>query len=256
MLPKFLTPYYIDNKKLVRIGSKYDGGYVVLKKSIYKTNHLITFGICDNFEFEKEFQKLSKCTLNSYDNSIDFNFWLNRLKKDLLKFIQLKIFKLNKLLDIFKYLDFLIFYSKKKNNFFLKKITNKKTKNSICFEDTIDKNIKNFFLKIDIEGYEYEFINQILKFEKNLTGLVIEFHNVERKYFKIKNFIKKLKFQKLIHIHGCTYAGLNNKNIPEVLELTFANINFLDDLNKNKKKKFPIRFLDSPNSKRHRQHRF
>ena len=256
MLPKFLTPYYISNKKLVRIGSKYDGGYVVLKKSVYKTKHLITYGICDNFDFEKQFQKLSKCTLSSYDNSIDFNFWLSRLKKDLIKFFQLKIFKLNKLLDIFKYLDFLIFYSKKKNNFYLKKITNKNKKNCIRFVDTINKNKNNFFLKIDIEGYEYEFISQILKFEKNLTGFVIELHYVEKKYFIIKNFIQKLKFQKLIHIHGCTYANLNKKNIPEVLELTFANINLLDHLNKNKKKKYPIKFLDNPNSKRHRQHRF
>lgn len=38
MLPNFLKPFHIDNKKLVRIGPKLDGGYVIDKKSVLDAN--------------------------------------------------------------------------------------------------------------------------------------------------------------------------------------------------------------------------
>ena len=38
MLPNFLKPFHIDNQKLVRVGPKLDGGYVIDKKSILNTS--------------------------------------------------------------------------------------------------------------------------------------------------------------------------------------------------------------------------
>ena len=61
--------------------------------------------------------------------------------------------------------------------------------------DTILKkiSIKKIFLKIDIEGDEYKILDQIIKNSENLTGLVIEFHNVSRNIINtIETFIKKL----------------------------------------------------------------
>ena len=251
MLPKFLMPFYVRNKELIRVGSKFDGGYVVLIKSIVNTKHLITYGISDNFDFEKEFQKKSNCTLVSYDDSTNLKFWFLRLIKDLIKLLQLKIFKYDKIINIFKFIDFYFFYKKKNNNFYLKKISNKK--NCLPFHKTINPKINNFFLKIDIEGYEYEFFNQILKFEDKMTGFVIEFHQIEKHYYKIKKFINKLKHQKLIHIHGCTYSKINKKKIPDIMELSFANKIYLNNTKTKKYKKYPVKVLDNPNSKRHTQ---
>lgn len=251
MLPNFLIPIFVNNNKLIRVGSEFDGGYVILKKSIKKTRHLITYGISDNFDFEKHFQMINKCSVDSYDHSVDFNFWLKRFYLDVIKFLQLKIFKFNKIINIFKFIDFFIFYNRKGNNFYLKKISNKK--NCVPFERTLDFKKKDVFLKIDIEGSEYEFINKLIKYERNLTGFVIEFHKVHSNYKTICKFIRNLKFQKLIHIHGNTFSHINKKKIPDTLELSFANINLIPKTNKINKKKYPIKYLDSPNSKRHKQ---
>ena len=107
-------PSFVNNEELIRLGSRFDGGYVVLKKQIKETNCLVSFGISDNWDFEEEFHNLSNCEVDAYDYSIDKNFWLNRFKKDLVKFLCLKIFKPKKIKSMFKYFFFKSFFNKKK----------------------------------------------------------------------------------------------------------------------------------------------
>ena len=114
MIPSFLKPISSKNSDLVRIGSKYDGGYVVNKTVLKKTEILISYGISDNFDFEKNFQKLSNCYVDSYDYSIDKQFWLKRFRLDCIKLFCLKIFTPSKFINIFKFLEFYLFYNKKK----------------------------------------------------------------------------------------------------------------------------------------------
>ena len=71
MFPIKLKPIFIKNSKLVRLGSIDDGGYVVPKKVLKNTDYLISFGISDNWDFEKHFARLSSCVVDSYDHSID-----------------------------------------------------------------------------------------------------------------------------------------------------------------------------------------
>ena len=53
MLPKIFKPYYIEVSQLVRIGSLEDGGYILTNTLVKNVKHLISFGIQDNFDFEK-----------------------------------------------------------------------------------------------------------------------------------------------------------------------------------------------------------
>ena len=72
MLPNFLKPFHIDNKKLVRIGPKLDGGYVIDKKSVLDANIIITCGLNDDWEFERDFFKQNKkCKILAFDHTIN-----------------------------------------------------------------------------------------------------------------------------------------------------------------------------------------
>ena len=120
--PKELKPVFVDNKDLVRLGSIDDGGYVVPIKTIMNSKTLLSFGISDNWDFEKDFSKMSNAKIFAYDHSIDSNFWISKFKKDLIKFLKLKIFKPKKLYKMFQYIDFLFFFRlKKKKSIFFKK---------------------------------------------------------------------------------------------------------------------------------------
>ena len=55
MLPKILKPFHSDKSNLVRIGPKKDGGYVIDKRVIEKSEVIITCGLNDDWDFEKDF---------------------------------------------------------------------------------------------------------------------------------------------------------------------------------------------------------
>ena len=249
MLPKFLKPYQINNSNLIRIGPKRDGGYVIDKRVIKKTYNLVTCGLNDDWEFEKEFLKKNiSCNLYAYDHTINNEYWIKRFKKDIIHLIILKKLRLWKILDIFKYIDYLNFF--RKNKFHLQKqiVPKKKTKNQITIPEILNK-LENIFLKIDIEGDEYLILDKIKKNSKNLIFLIIEFHEVHKNLKKIENFLKKLDL-KLIHIHANNFEGTNRNKIPKVLELSLLNKKFFKIKNKFTKNNYPINYLDYRNFKR------
>tara|TARA_B100001057_G_scaffold259564_1_gene259756 strand:+ start:384 stop:1181 length:798 start_codon:yes stop_codon:yes gene_type:complete len=252
LFPKFLKPYFLKKEELIRLGSIDDGGYVLPLKDIKNTDVLISLGISDNWDFEKDFSKISHAKILAYDHSIDLNFWILKFKKDLIKFFKLKIFKPKKIYKMIQYVDFLFFFRfKKKNQFFLKKIGN--TKECVNIKKIISGHINEndkIFLKIDIEGSEYEILDQIVSIKDKIQGLVIEFHNVSKNLHIIENFLKKIEdYLNLVHIHANNYSVKEANQFPEALELSISSIN-LKNLDLDDFREYPIRDLDFPNSKR------
>lgn len=252
--PNFLKPHYVNKNELIRVGSIDDGGYVVPLKNIKDSELLISIGISDNWDFEKDFSKISNAKILAYDDSINFNYWINRFKKDLVKFFKLKIFKPRKIYKMFQFIDFFFFFKKNsKNKFFLKRIGNEK--NSININEIDLSEIKdnhNVFLKIDIEGSEYEILEQIILIKKKLQGIVIEFHEVTSNLDKIKNFLRAIEDDlKLVHIHANNYSLKEFDQFPSAVELTISNLDRISDDNYDiKSHEYPLEGLDFPNSKR------
>ena len=56
-------------------------------------------------------------------------------------------------------------------------------------------------MKVDIEGGEYNVLDQIIKYQNNLTGLAIEFHNCDLMLEEIRLFIKTFDLD-LVHLDG------------------------------------------------------
>lgn len=247
-----LKPIFIDNSELIRLGSIDDGGYVVPVETVMTSNILISMGISDNWDFEKDFAKKSKVKILAFDYSLNSNFWKSKFKKDLIKFLQFKIFKPKKFYKMFQFIDFLLFFRFNKNNqFFLEKIG--KNKGSVSLNSIINtyaKSYEKIFLKIDIENYEYEIIDEIILHKAKIQGIVIEFHSVSKNLKKIYDIIDKLNSDlKLVHIHINNYSVKETAQFPEAIELTFSRVNFHND-NLINNKEYPIKNLDFPNSKR------
>lgn len=86
-------------------------------------------------------------------------------------------------------------------------------------------NSNKIFLKIDIKGSEYRILEDLIKYQNNISGLVIEFHNIDLRMQRILEFIKNLNL-KLIHIHGQNSGGKDYLDIngdPIQIELTFSS---------------------------------
>ena len=253
--PKFLQPYYINKEKLIRVGSYDDGGYVVPISNIKETELLISMGISDNWDFEKHFSKVSNAKILAYDDSITLEYWINRFKKDLLKFFKLKIFKPKKIYKMFQFIDFFFFFkNNKKNQFFLKRIGNNQNSiNIIEIDHNEIKKIKKVFLKIDIEGSEYEILDQIILIKEKIEGIVIEFHDVFSNLDKIRSFLRRINSRlKLVHVHANNYSMKEFDEFPNAIELTFSNVDKItcNDSDTTNLHEYPLKDLDFPNSKR------
>jgi hypothetical protein len=208
-LDKFFKP--IANYELVRVGRSNDGGYLIGKNSINSSEYLISMGLDLDWSFEEEFKKKNdKINIICFDNNLDKKFIL---KKIIIQTI-LIIFNKN--------LNYLIFLIKSFINFdvFIKKVTYKKKKINYGDVLKIQNGINNLFFKIDIEGSEYRILDELITIKNKITGLVIEFHDVDLHLSKIENFINNIGL-KLIHIHPNNFGGLDKFGNPYLIELTF-----------------------------------
>ena len=91
-------------------------------------------------------------------------------------------------------------------------------------------------------------MDQIIKYQERLSGLVIEFHNCDLMLEKIKQFVEKLKLD-LVHIHVNNFGIITENCFPTVIELTFSPKQYNSKREKDESD-FPVKFLDQPNDKK------
>ena len=255
MLPKFLKPYHVKLSNLIRIGPKTDGGYVIDKRVLNKTKILITCGLNDDWEFEKSFlEQKPAIKIITFDHTVNQDFWVKRFKKDIIHFLLLKKLRISKILDIFKFINYYLFFRENRKHY-IKKVVFKKKNNE---EITIPKILKNYdkvFLKVDIEGSEYVILEDILKVQNKISALIIEFHDIDKNRAIIENFIQRLELS-LTHIHPNNYGKLDENNDPIIIELSFEKYpkiidgevelpNILDQKNNPKKNDIFIKFNEN-----------
>lgn len=197
---------------LIRLGGSNDGGYLIGYNSIIKSQKLITFGVGENWEFEKDFLNKNKnCKIFCYDHKPILKHLIRLFFISLLFLPTSPSFKfLNYLMKIFNF-----FKTRKKINFITKHVSYGSLDKLLT--NNLDNNI---FLKIDIEGSEYRLLEEIIKHEEKFIGLIIEFHNADIHKKIIHDFFIRFNL-KLTHIHSCNCGQLDANGDPLVFELTF-----------------------------------
>jgi hypothetical protein len=214
-----LKIYKYDNK--VRLGQNCDGGYVIAETDgIYDC--YISAGVSNEESFSRDF--INKYNMNC-TNSFAFDGTIRKYPTQYTKNI----------------------------TFYKRNISTYKDSENSTLEYFIDK-YNDIFLKIDIEGGEYPWLNiltleQLSKFKQ----IVIEFHGINNDTFNIKLEDKIKCFEKLsethypIHAHGNNCGELTNR-IPNTIEITYLRKNLFTSIPLLNEKKFPHENLDFPNN--------
>ena len=217
-LPSFFS--FNQAIDLVRIGRDFDGGYLVSKSDMDKSDFLIGLGINDDWSFEEDFLNRKKVEVFAYDASVSEKYFFKNFLKSIPQIYNIKTIW-HWLRVSLKYRSF---FSQNSVNHVQKFVgLNTENKFHCTFLDTLNKtNNQNIFLKIDIEGSEYRFLDDIIKNEDRITGMVIEFHDCDIHLEKIERFISNSGLN-LVHIHANNFATIRlNDGLPLVLELTFS----------------------------------
>ena len=250
----YIRPIKINNNELIRLGRKKDGGYVIAK-SLLKSEILISFGVGNDWSFEKDFIKRNKnLKVFMYDYTIStIHVIYVFIKRFLFKILlfkkkfdhELKVLK-KEIKNVKEYNKFINQYNIK---FFKKKIANKNFFHLTKVENILSilKN-KKIFLKCDIEGYEYDIINELLNYQNSFSGLCIEFHKIKENYSIFKKNINKLnkKFY-IIHTHANNNSKFIKDTLPDTIEFVFLKKTEVEDkIRKKFINQLPNKKLDRP----------
>lgn len=215
---EFLKVYSFNNK--IHLGSKNDGGYIIADLD-EKYDCYISAGISNEESFSRDF--LNKYKLNKFD-CYGFDGTVDKYPHE---------------------------YTT--NIFFIKNNINTYNDNNNTDLIYLINKYNNIFLKMDIEGAEYNWLlhiseEQLHKFKQ----IVIEFHGINDDTWlckhsdKVKCFEKLSKTHYIVHAHGNNYANVTN-NIPDVIELTYINKTYFSNIPELNTDYLPITHIDNPN---------
>ena len=241
---KDFQPFNYDN--LARRGSTNDGGYLL--PADISAQFLISLGLGDDWKFELDLIKhkqVSKFIV--FDHSVTLLNLLRILTNKKRKF---KAFIYRAIVLIRYFRDF---------TFLRKPHVKKKITKYGSIENSREIDLKEIFkefvvdpkstiiLKIDIEGSEFDIIEQVLEFSSQTLILIIEFHEILKQKDKFKTSLEllKLKFS-LIHTHVNNYGEIDEFSIPNVCEFTFINHSIYRE--NGKVSRLPRIGLDSPST--------
>ena len=217
--------------ELVRIGSENDGGYVVSSSAVSNAQYLFSGGYGNDFSFEKDFLRIS-----SADSVImfDYSITIVSLLRGLASFFKSLLLRRSHYSlshHLRNILNYFLLLATPRISLIHKKLTSGTQTSEVTFSNLENallavnyKNDEKFFCKIDIEGCEYELIDEIVKLEKLISGMVIEFHDT---YFKRDVFLRSLEkleeFYAIVHTHVNNFGGMASDGQPLVYEISFIN---------------------------------
>lgn len=245
-----ICPIYTEEK--IRLGEPYDAGYVVHKATVMAARCLLSFGIGYSWHFERDFQDQNPHVVaHLYDPymAIGTNWALMRMIKYLLTFRWRKLRSLHKEWDAFRC--------------YLRRHTAHYYKVGIASHYDEEDRAVDFptlfstvaaegpvFVKMDVEGTEWQVLDQLIPYADRIAGLVVEFHDLsthEDTFTRIIEHFSKAGLH-IIHAHGNNAVPLiRNKGLPNILELSFAHRRFLgEEPLRLDKRKYPLAGLDSP----------
>ena len=246
----FLSPLILVD--LIRMGTLNDGGYVLPKRCIQKSDFLLSFGLNDDWNFEKDYrQRMPDVGIQVYDHSVD-EAELKKRSVNILK--RVLSGSLSRLSRFFKqwqiYKDYSQFFAGAVVHH-KEKIVDDSSQETGCTvsEAIIRTKARDIFLKMDIEGGEYAVIKELLPFRDQIVGKAIEFHDTDQKKAEfIELMADVLKFYALVHVHGNNYGHTGTDGLPVSLELSFARNDLVScELQENKRRtRSLVRHLDAP----------
>jgi len=217
----FLKPTPTSN--MIHLGNKHDGGYVISNKVLEKTRFLVSYGLGRDFSFEADFQKkvIGNLEVSVFDHSVR--------KPNLTILLFLLLFKkfrkkTTRYENYRKWLRGYNLFFKYNKHIRRKVVSSSNSKLEISAIESIPNNSDGkVFLKIDIEGGEYDVLTSLDSKINLLTGLAIEFHEISANFSKFKELIMRIKeSHNLIYVHANNFSSVSELGMPEALEISFV----------------------------------
>jgi hypothetical protein len=215
---KLIESKLIENKNNIRLGSLGDGGYELSYKKIRDADILFSGGISSNVEFEYDVFRMNKdIKIVMVDPTVSSS---KLLGKGIARFFFKKKDKLRYLINALTF----ILLSNSERVFHKSIWINKKNTIFSILSDTLESHKKeHILLKLDIEGSEYDILDEVLLNLGSFNTMIFEFHDLNSKSQDLIKFIEDCESQFCITAFNINPAGGMHNGLPRVIELTFES---------------------------------
>ena len=205
---------------LARIGSARDGGYLVDERLL--GCDLLSFGISGDWKFEKDWLACTESGVRvvAYDGSIGSLKFIGTAIASSFRFHKPSLIRRNWLTAV----DYHRFLTAK-TSFHQKFVTRSFRDHN---HETFARAMQNpelrhpIFLKMDIEGAEYELLDLVVQSQQEICGLAIEFHQPLHNIEAIGYFAKQLNLNITnVHVNNCL-PKRDHHNTEPCIEISFS----------------------------------
>lgn len=218
----FLAPVAVPD--LIRMGKDWDGGYIISASSVDSAQGMLSFGVNNDWSFDQQWRaRKPNDRIHAYDGTISPTRF-----------------------DAVLQASYREFFGQQAEHFPVNVGASSCVGQSSFDDAMIRMNRERVFLKMDIEGGEWQLTNSILAHADRITGMVIEFHNTAALRQLFCDTIRRYQDRfHVVHIHPNTSCGYAQDNFPDVVEFSFLNRDFWSGAEQRMECHIPT--LDQPN---------
>ena len=243
--PSKFKPLATDD--LIRLGGRHDGGYVIPARAVDASKGLLSFGLNDDWEFERDFLARNPVRLAVYDHTVHAGFWVRRVLANIA--VGASRLSLDRLKRTFRFAQYQRFFDGKARRHIRKAVGYPGPATvdlaGALAESGLDEPV---FLKIDIEGWEYRILDQIAEQSGRISGIAIEFHDVDLHEARIERFIDAVAGDLvLVHLHPNNFGASGPDGASVVIEMSFLSRSLLGPGEALAARPLPLAGLDTPN---------
>ena len=187
---------------LIRMGKDWDGGYIISASSVDAAQGMFSFGVNNDWSFDQEWHhQKPHDRIHAYDGTISPG-------------------KFEPILQA----SYQHLFGGPATHFPVNVGATSHVGQTSWADAMIRMNRERIFLKMDIEGGEWQLTDSIMASAGSITGAVIEFHNTHSLRQLFCDTIRRYQEHfHVIHIHPNTSCGYAQDNFPTVVEISFLN---------------------------------
>ncbi|HZV84169.1 MAG TPA: hypothetical protein VFF48_04200 [Brevundimonas sp.] len=214
MLPYEWQPLETET---VRVGSYFDGGYVVSPAAVAGATLLISMGINDDWTFEEGFRRLNRVPMLCFDHTVGFRLWARAFLRGLIK---------RRPRDMVKYLSYRRFFRGEVEH--RKQAVGYDADGGVSLASILAETDSNdLFLKADIEGAEYRILETITAHSERFAGITMELHFVDLHRDRITDWIRSLPNHAVTALHPNNFGGVDERGDPLTVEITLTRLDLV-----------------------------
>lgn len=194
----FLAPVVVND--LRRLGRDHDGGYVISDSAVQTAQGMLSFGVNDDWSFDQDWRTAKpQDRIHAYDGTISASRMAPAMRQ-----------------------SYMAFFGTSAEHFPVNIAATPGLGQSSFDDAMLRMNRDEVFIKMDIEGGEWQLTDSILSHAAAVTGMVIEFHNTAKLRELFCHTIRRYQEHfHVVHIHPNTSCDFAPDGFPTVVEFSF-----------------------------------